>query len=133
MSDFSAPPIIKKEYLSAFTRIVDLLTGADRDIEQLDMEAVAMLAINTHLAEIAINEIGKPIEEGGGLIIESSSGARKANPAVALLKEAQLAIRAGHESLGMTPASRRKMQITSLSPAQSADGAFDEELNNQVA
>lgn len=133
MTDFQAPPIITRKYQKTFNRLVELLVEADRDIEQLDMEAVAMLAINTHLAEQAVKEIAKPASRGGGLIIVSGSGARKANPAVALLKEAQLAIRAGLESLGMTPAARKKMQITTSNPNDGEFGAFEEELNNQDA
>ena len=125
MSNFTPPPYIGENNRTTFDRIVKELIDAKRDIEQLDMDVIGVLAVNIDLFTSSAIEIFRD-----GAFIRSGNVIKK-NPACDLLKDTQLAIRFGTNSLGMSPEARLKMQITSLPTNVNAIGAFDDELNAQ--
>lgn len=112
-----------EEQLSYFLWLVELLNDNDVPIKEQDAPALATFAINLALLDDCAESISR---EGSMLHVEGDRGmVTKVNPAVALQKEAQTALRFYFKEFQMSPNSRGTGGLHVPNSKLKGDDGFD--------
>ena len=113
----SAPAFIRShKQVEYYCDSIDLLVDSGIAIRDQDVYAIGMMALNLAL----IDECAESIDEDGMMMqVEGDRGlTTKTNPAVAMQKEAQTALRFYFDRFQMSPHSRGNSQLTGANARQ---------------
>ena len=124
MSIKKNPPdfVRTQEQISYFTQLVDSLEADGVAVRPSDVYSLGAFAVNLALLDQCMDSIA---EDGMVMKVRGDRGViTKTNPAVAMQKEAQVAIRSYFKEFQMTPNSRGSQLTAPLSGKQ--DDGFDD-------